>query len=706
MKWEDFLFLLCSQNEKLILSYLQRPYKLSLPLDVDNLDLFVKHASYLLPSSLNPIFERVILAHILIHNNRPDLIDWAKRYFVLEKILPELTWEAIEHSRWNRVLFPVTGAEGAKIICLITGVIDISCALLYPSWAREIFSLESITTLKQTTDMILTRTGSDNSVYFFPLLNQGLKIEGGSFALGFALILLSLLRDEEIYQNFIATGGLRLCDGDIYVEDVGAIEEKYKIVKYDRFPLFIVPYSNFGMRMQKSDSLPQVVCVRKLDHAWMWVKLYNKTDLDELKRIELLTTPAGFVDNCRGVKYETLSWFLNEVQTQDLIDKIITDKKICSDFIRNVSSCMAEDRKRAELLLNLDVKLDNLASTSKSNAFLWCVYKFKSATHKGLLTEAKKWSEYAEQFLPYAKITNKKEVVSFINSRFVHERHNNYVFKPYFSSSLQRYIDQLEPSQPDMELGKLYGTIAQNYGFCGPEYLKKVECYVRLAQENFGNGQIDEPELQEQWQREFSILAYAYLDAGRIGQARAALWEYLGISAWTEFNRQQCCDTALSYQQALLVRYLADSLDYAEYGADSRNVFAEWKNEFLNCLKRIRYEKRSHPWQLWTYNLGRLLAETDEIELAKNALQTSLELCFCGGETVVVMGPLPLAGLFKYNLYGAEEKRKLGEIFDLLQKTSSLSRKHFSELLACQKEEDVLKLVAEKPEKFFPFSYR
>jgi hypothetical protein len=328
MKWEDFLFLLCSQNEKLILSYLQRPYKLSLPLDVDKLDLFVKHASYLLPSSLNPIFERVILAHILIHNNRPDLIDWAKRYFVLEKILPELTWEAIEHSRWNRVLFPVTGAEGAKIICLITGVIDISCALLYPSWAREIFSLESITTLKQTTDMILTRTGSDNSVYFFPLLNQGLKIEGGSFALGFALILLSLLRDEEIYQNFIATGGLRLCDGDIYVEDVGAIEEKYKIVKYDRFPLFIVPYSNFGMRMQKSDSLPQVVCVRKLDHAWMWVKLYNKTDLDELKRIELLTTPAGFVDNCRGVKYETLSWFLNEVQTQDLIDKIITDKKI------------------------------------------------------------------------------------------------------------------------------------------------------------------------------------------------------------------------------------------------------------------------------------------------------------------------------------------------------------------------------------------
>jgi hypothetical protein len=154
------------------------------------------------------------------------------------------------------------------------------------------------------------------------------------------------------------------------------------------------------------------------------------------------------------------------------------------------------------------------------------------------------------------------------------------------------------------------------------------------------------------------------------------------------------------------VRYLADSLNDAEYGADSRNVFAEWKNEFLNCLKRIRYEKRSHPWQLWTYNLGRLLAETDEIELAKNAWQTSLDLCFCGGETVVVMGLLPLAGLFKYNLYGAEEKRKLGEIFDLLQKTSSLSRKHFSELLACQKEEDVLKLVAEKPEKFFPFSYR
>ena len=707
MGWPEFLFFMsCPENEKPIRSFLQRPDKLNLPLDVDLLEQIVIRARRLLLPSLNSLFERALLAHILIHNNIPGLVDWAKKYFVLEKILPGLTWQAIEQGKWGRVLIPVTGSDGARIICLIAGVTDVSFSLICPDWAREIFSLKSINTLEQTIDMILTRTGSDKSVYIFPLLEHGARIEGGSFALGLALGLLSLIKGEQIYQNFVATGNLRLCDGAIYVDDVGGREEKYKIVKHYNFSLFLVPYANTWLAMQQKDQLSEVVCVRDLDQAWIWVKLYDETNADELKRTELLTTPAGFVDNCLGVKCETLRWFLTQRLNQDLVDEIVADEKISSAFVRNIGICIAKERDRAELLLNLDVNPDKLASTSKSSAFLWCVYKFKLATHKGLLTEAKKWSEYAEQFLPYAKITNKKEVVSFINSRFVHERHNNYVFKPYFSSSLQRYIDQLEPSQPDMELGKLYGTIAQNYGFCGPEYLKKVECYVRLAQENFGNGQIDEPELQEQWQREFSILAYAYLDAGRIGQARAALWEYLGISAWTEFNRQQCCDTALSYQQALLVRYLADSLNDAEYGADSRNVFAEWKNEFLNCLKRIRYEKRSHPWQLWTYNLGRLLAETDEIELAKNTWQTSLELCFCGGETVVVMGLLPLAGLFKYNLYGAEEKRKLGEIFDLLQKTSSLSRKHFSELLACQKEEDVLKLVAEKPEKFFPFSYR
>jgi hypothetical protein len=261
-----------------------------------------------------------------------------------------------------------------------------------------------------------------------------------------------------------------------------------------------------------------------------------------------------------------------------------------------------------------------------------------------------------------------------------------------------------------MELGKLYGTIAQNYGFCGSDYLDNVERHVRLAQENFGGGLIDEPEIKKQWQREFSILAYAYLDAGRIGQAKAALWRFLGISAWAELNKQNCCDTAISfpYQQALLLRYLADSLNDAEHGKESRSVFAELKNEFLSCLKRIKYEKgkRSHPWQLWAYNLGRLLAETDEIERAKDAWHISLEMCFCGGETVVVMGLLPLAELFKYNLYGNEEKRKLDNIVDLLQKTSSLSRKHFSELLACQKEEDVLTLVKDKPDKFFPFSYR
>ena len=699
----------CSDKKQIIV-YFQRPDKWKFPLHPQDLEVFKWELEKQLPSDIKFFFKRALLTHTLLNNNYPGLIRWAKKNLNWPRLISGLSGDTIEKSNWTNVLIPVTTPTEPRIISLIVGFLPGSIPVFCPKWAINIFSHNSIQHLKRTIDLILEFTGSDNSVYIFPLLEPDARIEGGSFCLGVALGLLSLIKKQPIYKKLIATGNIFLSDGNICVGDVGDIEEKYKIVKFEGFSIFIVPYSQSHLIKRENNTLPEVVGVNDLEQAWMWARFYDKTNSDELRRMELLYTPKGFVDNCLSVTKDKLYWFVNEQIKQDLVNDIISDDSLCNSYLQKLHLCYQNrDKERLSLLLDLNIDVKKLEDLNKIYAFSWYVYKFKIATDRGLLDESNKWSNYAKRFLKYAEITHKDLVVSFINSYFVHERHNRYKFFPDIPEEVKIYIEKLKVLEPNIELGKLYGTIAQNYGFCGPKYLNEVEHYVKLAQKNFGDGEIKESQLYKEWQREFSVLTYAYLDAGRIEDAKKCLWKYLNIEGWEIEKIEYFCKNYedYAYQHVLIMRYLADAVGYSMFEKEIDFLFDQLRDKFLSIFNQIKLKKVTHPWQLWTYNLGRILAVRGDRELAKEAWKVAINICLSGGETMQVMSLLALSALFNYNLYEREEEVILDKIISLLKSPHTfLEKKHFEKLVMFKDKKDVLRLVYKESKIFFPFSYR
>ena len=133
-------------------------------------------------------------------------------------------------------------------------------------------------------------------------------------------------------------------------------------------------------------------------------------------------------------------------------------------------------------------------------------------------------------------------------------------------------------------LGRLYGTIGQNYAFCGPEYLEVTEDYLNKAMNIFGDGR--KPHFLRDWQQDLCYLIYAYLDAGRWARAKELMIRYLGIEDWNEAK----LPIGAPFQHALMARYLVETQDPAA-------VSVYWP-QALDWLKNCHFMD-GHPYQLW-----------------------------------------------------------------------------------------------------------
>lgn len=365
--------------------------------------------------------------------------------------------------------------------------------------------------------------------------------------------------------------------------------------------------------------------------------------------------------------------------------------------------------------------------------FRWCSFNIGIASHEGRASHEN--DDTAEGTWRLKIVPFEKKVVErypkyfsyFVNCfYFVNNRHDAYDFRPEIPAEFDKIRELLESGYKkikgvNLAMGEMYGTIAQNYAFCGSKFLAKTEEYVDKAQHAFGGGDEPKPDTHiDDHQRSFATLVGAYIDAGELEKARSALFKYLGISyedsrAWNtlkpfaDFN---------SYEYYVTVRFLAEIFDVDGFEEDKEGAVKFIHSSFAKLENHKGVVKPGdHPWQLWSYNLGRLalrLADFKEDEkvkyrgLAKKSLEKSLHLSAVlrEKETIYVMQLLPLSALYEAGIIDVSKLNPANEIIDLIEKSTFLNKDHFKNLLTIKEPEGVLDEIAKQTMRYFPFNYR
>lgn len=342
----------------------------------------------------------------------------------------------------------------------------------------------------------------------------------------------------------------------------------------------------------------------------------------------------------------------------------------------------------------------NIAGKSPANgfsAFNWCLAAVAFFNHCGQVRESRRWSSRAEHL---RTVVDLEELNRLINHDFVGRRFNRYDFRPQPTRMLAQALVQEENKQKiypgsNSLLGALYGTLAQNYGFCGPEYFQSLLDMTTRARQAFGGKYHGES------QRLLNYEIYGYLDRGRREQALALVNPYLGLAEpdgpeqWLERAEKLLESTGSSapFMVALVMRLLHD-IGFVPPPAHVRRITA-------GICRR-----HGHPWQLIALNFGWLAVAAGLHAEADHLFRHSLRICLDDSDTMRPMVLLALAGLEAAGLAGRDEYALAEEIRGWLLKTDSLNREHFRSILALENGEELLPAVQHNRRHLFPFSYR
>jgi len=328
----------------------------------------------------------------------------------------------------------------------------------------------------------------------------------------------------------------------------------------------------------------------------------------------------------------------------------------------------------------------------------WLKYMLKN--HSGLLREGDEWAGLSEKAvnrvldMEDCDFNGLAHAVKFHAGRLVRERHNAFIFRPDLPETLEPQLKDLikctenyyrerkkRGSPTSKHLGALWGTIAQNFAFCGPEYLEETQKYAWAAWEAFGSR-----DDIEDCRRCVSYLYFACLDAGRLEEARDYL-KRLGQAPIP--NSKQ-----LENEPFLAL------------------AFARWLLEGEQPVPRLLDELKKtaaisdmrHPWQLVLYNLAACEPEKNAaLEMSKR----SLDFCMHSdsGPPVRAMALLPLSVIYEKKLLPfAEIERQIKKTQQIIR--LSLNKTGHFNLIVKAEPREVLPIVQEEKKNLFPFTYR
>jgi hypothetical protein len=647
-------------------------------------------------------FHALILSSALLDRSRVPVVvwEWLEQNVNLSSLGLPFDWPELKHWQWGRINLVLAVQGSARIIYALIGHGQSEIETLWPLWAEKRMD----TRAKQSIKRVCSLLHPEKPFFFWPQINptgQNKPINGASIGLPVYLGFKALKQQKKIPEQVVCTGKI---NNHGILEAVSFVEEKVHEAKFKCFAAFIYPQDSIQFRPY-GPSL-EILPVPDLETAWLIFDHYSsdcgRQALDFLLHAN---DPQWMARNIAHVSLPLLMRVEKEYSFAPVLAGIIKDKDLLLTLINSLEYLVVRPdwpKKKIEMILDMLFpwsRIQDIAAEFPELSFRICQLHLKKASQTGDLAAGKLWSDRANLFTSSVIPLDESEkhlLVSRLNE-LVSQTHNRYCFQPGLPPQIgereREIIEEMEaslarrkkrePLAVHVSLGQFYGTMAQHFAFCGPEYLQKVEEYVHKACAAFGLGQV--PAYRQEWQREYSYLVYAYLDAGEPDKALSALQIYLGgnIRDYTPDNNP--------YKHAALMRFLADTgFDLSHY------------------LKWARHKARNiphqHPWQLWAYNLGQV---TQDRKLKRKFWQQAVQLCLRSGEAAInVMALLPLSKLYAHKLSSSEylslETSKVLEILN----NSSLYKPHFARILEAETWEETLEIVFKYLPGFFPFSYR
>ncbi len=654
---------------------------------------------------LRVLLERHLLVHYLLR--RPHVPKWFFRFVEatldLNDHLPGMDWKRCGDGSWTVTPLLLVG-EKVHLRWLVVGCMKQPPLPPFPPWVHRLMDPGARAAV---TDAMVA-VGADGRNFHraseaftcFPLAAaHDLRITGPSLGLSTALACLFLKNGGEGVMAVAAAGTVQK-DGAI--GPVGQLPEKIAHGEKRGFRVMVVPGPDrFPPDRPGMAVLPAVT----LEEAWLLVSLHEPGQANRLHLFDaMLKHPRTFVDNCLSIPTEWLLWAKSNGRTEALMAEIRSSESLFKQLVHHMGGCLRDGRtSHGETLVQLADfagKGHDDSHPGTSLSFQWAMVNLALANHRGVLSDSRRWADKARDMVAKASVTDLKAFAAFYNYGFVGLRHNQYRFAPELPGPLAGLLSSLEamhraqcrilPGSVNRTLGALYGSMGQNFGFCGPSSLSQTRKYATLAMDAFG----DDPAAREDRRRQTHCMVYALMDAGRFREAEKTLLAYLDMTSWATLGDR--LPEFQKWEHAVLARFLADFRPM-----ETCSLYGQWVEGGGGPMVR-----KTHPWQLWLNNMGRLMRFLGRREAAVFFFKESLDLCLFArfGPTVRVMALLPLAGLRKSE---ALKGLRLNHLEETLRNAAdALNPFHFQEML---NEKDFLKTldrVWENPSRFFPFTYR
>ena len=538
--------------------------------------------------------------------------------------------------------------------------------------------------------------------YWFLLDENDPPIQGDSLALPVALAAVLLQQGQSWPNGFFATGGLQT-DGTI--TSVSGLREKEQLARQHGCRLFLHPSPGPGPSPRSgsqacadlNQARDALQCFQS-GHKPATIALYQacRYSLDHLLA-HLHELPPGLI-----APYPRLPG--QQQWCQQMLARAAGNP---GQYLAPLADCFRRCRNspaHAAILSQLfePQQLVSLISTNPSHdvvraACSWIESMLAHATHHGDTDTAATWERISEQVRPQLELD---DAIGLILREIVAERFNRYDFRPALPARFDALLSTIARAQKitgqsSYQLGAMYGTLAQNYGFCGPAFFPDLDQAARLAETAFGH------RYKRETARTLNYRIYGLLDQGRHDLAASLLSSYLDLPGPADTNtifqqalsllRQQEQDSL--FQAAVALRYLA-----------SANVLLQ--DRFPKEILPGVMQSHSHPWQLICVNLARLALVTDQTKPARQLLLKAINICEQGGATMQAMALLPLSLLHRYQLADVDTLDKAQKLRQWLVEESGLNQRHFSVLTGKSQPESLLATVWEKRKQLYPFSYR
>ncbi|MEJ5366431.1 MAG: hypothetical protein WHS86_15155 [Desulfosoma sp.] len=527
---------------------------------------------------------------------------------------------------------------------------------------------------------------------------------GPSLALPLYLAAVGLARGRRP-EHLAATGALEESGA---VGAVSAVMKKARAARVLGRRALICP--DQGVELERKGSAPLTLLpVKDLEAAeYLWETYEDQSGRNALADFQRLSHPEELAHTLHLVDARARGWHGFQPRYREAVEKIAREPALTMQALERLAKIVRDPQADPAWIQRLLEPWDascfqSVAEKNALAAFQLAQIRWAAATRRGDPGEAAQWAQCCEalqdRLLQYPDGIYK--VCDFLNRRLVSERQALYRFDPYLPQDVQDMVRSLEeerrlrardgrkPAAP--ALGKLYGTIAQNYGFCGPAYLDEVRRVVSAAQDAFGLGEL--PEYRADWRRQFHYRLYAELDAEAWEAAQFTLQAYLGSSGPAQRRGEPWAvppERWSPFEHAAMARF------GAETGAVDP-AYDAWARD------RLKRPFSGHPWPLWLWNMGRIFSTKEE---KRSAWWKSAELSLMLGPTAQPMALLPLAWLHREGLATAAELEPHVERVVNLLTRGPLWRPHFESLLACPTAIGLLEETIRRASALFPFTYR